>query len=125
MKKILGPATIVGRRRKFLISIRLKGLEELNICRRRVMQISIINRCLLRNYLESLLKVFGGFTFRFEALRPQFVDILFIVRLKPNMSMRCAVINYFLVHKIEVENRQLTFCVKSNHGGIKEKETQL
>ena len=63
MKKILGPATIVGRRRKFLISIRLKGLEELNICRRRVMQISIINRCLLRNYLESLLKVFEGFTF--------------------------------------------------------------
>ena len=82
------------------------------------MQISIINRCLLRNYLESLLKVFGGFTFRFEALRPQFVDILFIVRLRPNMY-------YFLVHKIEVENRQLTFCVKSNHGGIKEKKTQL
>ena len=41
------------------------------------------------------------------------------------MSMRRAVINYFLVHKIETENRQLTFCVKANHGGIKEKETQL
>ena len=42
------------------------------------------------------------------------------------MSMhRAVIINYFLVHKIEVENRQLTFCVKSNHGGIEEKETQL
>ena len=38
-------------------------------------------------------------------LRPQIVNTLFIVRLRPNMSMRRAVIiNYFLVHKIEVEN---------------------
>ena len=37
-------------------------------------------------------------------IRPQFVDTLFIVRLMPNMSMRRAVINYFLVHKIEVGN---------------------
>ena len=37
--------------------------------------------------------------------RPQFVDNLFIVRLRPNMSVRRAVIiNYFLVHKIEVKN---------------------
>ena len=65
MKKIPGgatnyekfSATVVDRRRKFLISNRLKWLEELNICRRRVMQISIIKRCLLRNYLESILNV--------------------------------------------------------------------
>ena len=38
-------------------------------------------------------------------LRSQFVDILFIVRLKSSMSMSLAVIiNYFLVHKMEVEN---------------------
>ena len=37
-------------------------------------------------------------------IRPQFVDTLFIVRLMPNMSMRRAVINYFLVQKIEVGN---------------------
>ena len=38
-------------------------------------------------------------------LRPQVVNTLFIVRLRPNMSMRRAVIiNYFLVHKMEVEN---------------------
>ena len=38
-------------------------------------------------------------------IRPQFVDTLFNVRLSPNMSMRRAVIiNYFLVHKIEVGN---------------------
>ena len=46
MKKILGEggggstnyeilsATMVGQRRKFFISIRLKGLDKLNICRR-------------------------------------------------------------------------------------------
>ena len=34
--KILS-ATMVGRRRKFLISNRLKRLEKLNICRRQVM----------------------------------------------------------------------------------------
>ena len=34
----------------------------------------------------------------------QFVDNLFIVRLRPNMSMcHAVIINYFLVHKIEVE----------------------
>ena len=39
-------------------------------------------------------------------LRPQFVDTLFIIRLRPNLSMHCAVIisYYFLVQKIEVEN---------------------
>ena len=45
MKKILGGAinydtlwaTMVGQRRKFFISNRLKGLEKLNICRRQVM----------------------------------------------------------------------------------------
>ena len=37
---------------------------------------------------------------------PQFVDTLFIVKLRPNMSMRRAVIinYYFLVHKIEIKN---------------------
>ena len=45
----------------------------------------------------------------FCSFRPQFVDTLFIVRLSPNMSMRCAVIiNYFLVHNIEVENLTLS-----------------
>ena len=41
----------------------------------------------------------------------QFVDTLFMVRLRPNMSMHHAVIinHYFLVHKIKVEN--LTFIV--------------
>ena len=35
----------------------------------------------------------------------QFVDNLFIVRLRPNMSMcHAVIINYFLVHKIEVDN---------------------
>ena len=63
MKKILGgatnfeilSATMVDRRKTFLISNRLKGLEKFNICRRLVMQIFITNRCLLRDYLESVL----------------------------------------------------------------------
>ena len=63
MKKILGgatnfeilSATMVDRRKTFLISNRLKGLETFNICRRLVMQIFITNRCLLRDYLESVL----------------------------------------------------------------------
>ena len=50
-------ATMVDRRRKFFISNRLKGLEKLNIYWRRVMLISTTNRCLLRNYLESVLRV--------------------------------------------------------------------
>ena len=39
-------------------------------------------------------------------IRQQFVDTLFIVRLRTNMSMHHAVIinYYFLVHKIEIEN---------------------
>ena len=38
-------------------------------------------------------------------VRPQFVDTLFIVTLSTNMSMhRAVIINYFLVHKMEVEN---------------------
>ena len=43
----------------------------------------------------------------YTLFRPQFVDTLFIVRLRTNLSMRRAVIiNYllFLVHEIEVEN---------------------
>ena len=35
-------------------------------------------------------------------LGPQFVDTLFIVRLRP--MRRAVIINYFLVYKIEVEN---------------------
>ena len=50
-------ATMVDWRRKFFISNRLKGLEKLNIYWRRVMLISTTNRCLLRNYLESVLRV--------------------------------------------------------------------
>ena len=39
-------------------------------------------------------------------LRPQFVDTLFIIRLRPNMSICYAIIinYYFLVQKIEVQN---------------------
>ena len=38
-------------------------------------------------------------------VRPQFADTLFIVTLSTNMSMhRAVIINYFLVHKMEVEN---------------------
>ena len=39
-------------------------------------------------------------------VRPQFVDTLFIIRLRPNMSICYAIIinYYFLVQKIEVEN---------------------
>ena len=41
-------------------------------------------------------------------VRPQFVDTLFIVTLRTNMSMhRAVIINYFLVHKMEVENLML------------------
>ena len=44
-------------------------------------------------------------------LRPQFFDILFIVRLRSNMPMRRAVItNYFLV-QIEVEKLTLSTYV--------------
>ena len=49
-------ATMVGQ--KFFISNCLKRLEKLNICGRQVVLISIVNRCLLRNYLESVHKVF-------------------------------------------------------------------
>ena len=43
-------------------------------------------------------------------IRPQFADTLFIVRLRPDMSMHHAVIvnYYFLVQKIERENRILS-----------------
>ena len=38
-------------------------------------------------------------------LRPQFVDTLFIVKLRPNISMhRAVIIHYLFVHKTEVEN---------------------
>ena len=39
----------------------------------------------------------------------QFVDTLFIVRLRPNILMCCVIIinYYFLVHKMEVENLML------------------
>ena len=44
-------------------------------------------------------------------IRLLFVDTLFIVRSRPNTSMQCAVIiNYFLVHKIVLEN--LTFSTQ-------------
>ena len=46
-----------------------------------------------------------------ETIRPQFVDTLFIVRLRLNMSMRCAVIiNYglFFNTKGGVENKLLS-----------------
>ena len=37
--------------------------------------------------------------------KAEFVNTLFIVRLRPNISMcRAVIINYFLVHKMEVEN---------------------
>ena len=44
--------------------------------------------------------------FLWVSVRPPFVDTLSIVRLRPNMPMRRAVIinYYFLVHKTEVEN---------------------
>ena len=45
-------------------------------------------------------------------VRPQFVDTLFIVRSRPNISMRRAVIiNYqlVLVHKIEIKNLILLY----------------
>ena len=67
MKKILGggdtnyevlSATMVGQQRKFFISNRLKRLEKLDICGRQEVLISIVYRCLLRNYLESVHKVF-------------------------------------------------------------------
>ena len=51
-------ATMVGQQRKFFISNRLKRLENLDICGRQVVLISIVYRCLLRNYLESVHKVF-------------------------------------------------------------------
>ena len=51
-------ATMVGQQRKFFISNRLKRLEKLDICGRQVVLISIVYRCLLRNYLESVHKVF-------------------------------------------------------------------
>ena len=48
---------MAGEGRKFFISIFLKELEKPNIFKRQVMQISIRNRCLLRRFLESDLKV--------------------------------------------------------------------
>ena len=48
---------MAGEGRKFFISNFLKQLEKPNIFRRQVMQISIRNRCLLRRFLESDLKV--------------------------------------------------------------------
>ena len=53
-------ATMVGRRRKFPISNRLKRLEKLHICRRQVMYIFAISQSL------QMLAVFGGLKFRFE-----------------------------------------------------------
>ena len=53
----LSSVTMVGQRRKFFISNRPKRPEKLNICRRQVMLISIINRCLSKNYLESVHKI--------------------------------------------------------------------
>ena len=52
-----------------------------------------------------------------HGLRPQFVDTLFIVRLRPNMSMRCAVMIIFQYTRLRQKisyHRQLTFCLMSN-----------
>ena len=54
-------------------------------------------------------------------IRPQFVNTLFIVRLRPNISMhRAVIINYyFSVHKMEVENLILLstqVLLRSNQG---------
>ena len=56
-------------------------------------------------------------------VRPQFVDTLFIVRLRSKMSMRRAVVinYYFLVHKIEVEKLPLL----STHVSLKCNEVSL
>ena len=55
--------------------------------------------------MHSLVTLNVRFAYFKDIVRPQFVDTLFIVTLRPNMSMRRAVINYyFLVHKMEVEN---------------------
>ena len=66
-----------------------------------------------------------------ETIRPQFVDTLFIVRLRLNMSMRRAVIiNYFLVQKVELKiyyYRLLKFCLgmtKSPWHNLKVKRAQ-
>ena len=62
---------MVGRRRKCFISNRLKRLEELSICRRQIMQVSIINRefikKLFRDCSQSLkiFKVYGYLKFTF------------------------------------------------------------
>ena len=48
--------------------------------------------------------------YQYLTVRPQFVDTLFTVRLSSNMWMCCAVlliINYFLVHKIELKKLTL------------------
>ena len=64
MKRIWGDYelwNIVGHHgwptKNFFHSKSPKTARKTNICRRQVMQISIINRCLLRNSLESDLKV--------------------------------------------------------------------
>ena len=44
-------------RKKIFISDCLIGLKKLNIYRRQAMQITIIKRCLLRNYLELVVKL--------------------------------------------------------------------
>ena len=64
--------------------------------------------------------------------RPQFVDTLFIVRLRLNMSMRRAVIiNYFLAQKVELKIYYyllLKFCLgltKSPWHNLSQKSTEL
>ena len=65
-------------------------------------------------------------------VRPQFVDTLFIVRLRLNMSMRRAVITIiFLVQKVELKiyyYRLLKFCLgltKSPWHNLSQKSTEL
>ena len=60
-----------------------------------------------QNTVVIILQMLKSLTFLQQVkVRPQFVDTLFIIRLRPNMSICYAIIinYYFLVQKIEVEN---------------------
>ena len=76
-----------------------------------------------KNFYTIALKFSDEFNTNFVLfyfLRPQFLDTLFIVRLRPNTSMRCAVIinYYFLVHKMEGENLILPTQVLLQSNGL-------
>ena len=60
-----------------------------------------------QNTVVIILQMLKSLTFLQQVkVRPQFVDTLFIIRLRPNMSICYAIIinYYFLVQKIEVQN---------------------